>query len=299
MKLTQIFALAVAAGFVASSAQASPSKSSQDAPAADSHAAAADSPAPAESGHQVAAKDASQGSAKKKSGHGATWSYSGKAGPSNWGKLSKDYHACLQGASQSPIDIGGTGFDGASVEPIQFDYSLSPVEFINNGHTVQVNYAPGSSMTVAGKRYELLQFHFHTPSEHAVNRQRGAAEAHLVHKSADGELAVVGVMMQEGAENLALSEFWGLMPRKAGETKRDKRTLINARDLLPHNTNYYRYMGSLTTPPCSEGVNWYVMSEPVTIGAGQLQQFAEVIGDNARPLQAVNRRLVLAPKAGH
>ncbi len=131
------------------------------APAADSHAApAADSHAPADSGHQVAAKDASHGSAKKsakkKSGHGATWSYSGKAGPSNWGRLSKDYHACLQGASQSPIDIGGTGFDGASVEPIQFDYSLSPVEFINNGHTVQVNYAPGSSMTVAGKRYELL-----------------------------------------------------------------------------------------------------------------------------------------------
>ncbi len=249
------------------------------------------------SGHQVAAKDATQDGTKKKAGHGGVhWSYSGKEGPDNWGRLSKDYHMCRQGAEQSPIDIGGTaGFDGATVTPIDFDYHLNPVEILNNGHTIQVNYAPGSGITVRGKRFELLQFHFHTPSEHAVGGQRAPMEAHLVHKSADGELAVVGVMMQEGAENMALSEFWGLMPHKAGETKRGKSTLINARDLLPHDAGFYRYMGSLTTPPCSEGVNWYVMAEPVSVSAAQLQQFETMIGANARPVQPAGKRLVLAP----
>jgi carbonic anhydrase len=124
-------------------------------------------------------------------------------------------------------------------------------------------------------------------------------EVHLVHKSADGALAVVGVMVEEGNENLALSEFWSLMPRQAGETKQDKRTLINARDLLPHDTGYYRYMGSLTTPPCSEGVHWHVMAEPVTASAEQIRQIASVIGANARPVQPTGQRLVLAPVAGH
>lgn len=230
---------------------------------------------------------------------GSHWSYSGKSGPENWGRLSKDYELCLQGVGQSPIDIGGSGFDGATVAPIDFDYRLSPVEVANNGHTIQVGYAPGSGITVRGKRFELLQFHFHSPSEHAVGGRSAPMEVHLVHKSADGELAVVGVMMQEGDENMALSEFWNLMPYQAGESKRDKRVLINARDLLPRDTGYYRYMGSLTTPPCSEGVHWHVMAEPVSVSAEQIQQFAKLIGDNARPVQPVNRRLVLAPSASH
>ncbi len=260
-----------------------------------SHEAPGVAAADADQGAQVAAKETGA-EAEKPSRGKSLWGYAGKKGPANWGRLSGEFQACLAGVGQSPVNIGGSGgFDGASVAEISFNYTLSPVEFTNNGHTVQVNYAPGSSMTVAGKRYELLQFHFHTPSEHAVKGQRAAAEAHLVHKSADGELAVVGILMEEGADNLALSEFWGFMPRKAGETKRDKKVLINARDLLPSDTGYYRYMGSLTTPPCSEGVNWYVMAEPVSIGARQVQQFEVTIGANARPLQPVNKRLVLAP----
>ncbi|MFQ5468495.1 MAG: carbonic anhydrase family protein, partial [Kiloniellaceae bacterium] len=112
---------------------------------------------------------------------------------------------------------------------------------------------------------------------------------------ADGTLAVIGVLMEAGADNLALSEFWNLIPAKRGETRREKRVLVNARDLLPHDRGYYRYMGSLTTPPCTEGVNWYVMATPVQVGAGQVARFARVIGQNARPLQAVRNRLVLAP----
>jgi carbonic anhydrase len=255
--------------------------------------------AAATAGHQIAAKDA-QAEAPAAGHGGAAWGYAGGTGPENWGRLSADYRACLEGAEQSPIDIGGTKgrFDGASVAPIDFDYRLSPVEFVNNGHTVQVNYAPGSGITVGGKRFELLQFHFHTPSEHALGGHRAALEAHLVHKAADGELAVIGVMVEEGPENLALSEFWTLMPARAGESNRERRVLINARDLLPHGTGYYRYMGSLTTPPCSEGVNWFVMAEPVTASARQIGQLAKVIGANARPVQPVGRRLVLAPLDG-
>ncbi len=245
-------------------------------------------------GHQVAAKDAG---AKVAGQGGAPWGYAGAGAPENWGRLSKDYHLCLLGTEQSPIDIGGAPFDGATVAPIDFDYRLSPVEITNTGHTIQVNYAPGSGITLRGTRFELLQVHFHTPGEHAVQGQRAPMEAHFVHQSAEGELAVVGVLMREGEENLALSEFWSLMPRQAGETRQEKRVLINARDLLPHDTGYYRYMGSFTTPPCSEGVNWQVMAEPVSASAQQIQFFAKLIGENARPVQPSGKRLVLAPLA--
>jgi len=257
----------------------------------------ADSSAPA-AGHQVAAKDAHDGAEEgAKAGGAVHWGYSGQGGPQNWGRLSKDYHLCMLGSEQSPIDIGTVPFDGATVAPIAFDYRLSPVEITNNCHTIQFNYAPGSAITVRGKRFELLQFHFHTPSEHAIEGRQAPMEVHFVHKSAEGELAVVGVMMQEGAENLALSEFLGLMPRKAGDTRQEKRILINARDLLPHAGGYYRYMGSLTTPPCSEGVNWHVMAEPISVSAQQIQLFAGLIGANARPVQLAGKRLVLAPLA--
>ena len=249
--------------------------------------------------NQTAAK-ASGDTAHGQSGAsgGSHWGYQGNAGPANWGRMSKDYHLCADGTEQSPIDMAGS-FDGATLSGIEFDYRLSPVEFTNNGHTVQVNYAPGSAITVRGERFELLQFHFHTPSEHAIAGRQAPMEVHLVHKSAKGALAVVGIMIEEGAENLALSEFWSLMPRQAGETKQDKRTLINARDLLPVGQGYYRYMGSLTTPPCSEGVHWHVMSEPVTASAEQIKQIAAVIGANARPVQPTGQRLVLAPMDSH
>lgn len=245
-------------------------------------------------GSSAAAAKASPTAQTAAKGGAASWGYEGRGGPEHWGSLSRDYHVCAAGVSQSPIDL--SHFDGASATPIAFDYRLTPVEVVNNGHTIQVNYAPGSGIEVGGARFELLQFHFHAPSEHSIDGRQAPMEAHLVHKSADGRLAVIGVMMEVGAENLALGEFWGLMPRAAGQQQKNPKVLINARDLLPPDARYYRYMGSLTTPPCSEGVHWYVMATPVPAAAAQIEQFRSVIGANARPVQPVNNRLVLAPR---
>ena len=151
---------------------------------------------------------------------------------------------------------------------------------------------------MGGKRYELLQFHFHTPSEHSVAGRQFAMEVHFVHKSADGELAVVGALIEVGDENMALHEAWAIMPRKAGKPRHEERVLINARDLLPRDTGYYRYMGSLTTPPCSEGVNWYLLTQPIAASMEQVKAFAAAVDANNRPTQPVNNRLVLAPVAG-
>jgi carbonic anhydrase len=253
--------------------------------AAGAHAA----PAPAAHGTQTAATPPAASS------HGPAWTYTGPAGPERWATLSRDFELCGIGSMQSPIDM--SHFNGASVEPIAFDYKLSPLEIVHNGHTVQVNFAPGSGITVEGKRFELLQTHFHMPSEHSLGGRQSAMELHLVHKSAAGELAVIGVMMEVGDDNMALSEFWGAMPQQAGPPRVEARILINARDLLPSDTGYYRYMGSLTTPPCSEGVNWFVMREPVSISPAQIERFAAAVGENARPVQPVNQRFVLAPLA--
>jgi carbonic anhydrase len=228
-------------------------------------------------------------------GHGAHWGYSGTTGPDSWGRLAGDYHLCGAGTMQSPVDIAG-GFS-ATGEPIVFDYRLTPLSIVHNGHSVQVNYQPGSGITVAGERYELLQFHFHTPSEHAVEGQQAAMEMHLVHKNAAGALAVVGVMMEAGSENPALREIWDRLPIEESAAKTHERVLINARDLLPADTGYYRYMGSLTTPPCSEGVNWYVLTHPIQAGIEQVSKFAKAAGPNNRPLQPKNHRLVLVPGA--
>lgn len=227
---------------------------------------------------------------------GGHWTYDGASGPGNWGDLSADYSACKSGRMQSPIDFRG-GF-AAKPEPIEFDYHLTPLRIVNNGHTIQVNYAPGSGITIGGKRYELLQFHFHSPSEHTIDAKQSAMELHFVHKAHDGELAVVSVMMNIGDANLALSEIWPHIPAQAGAEKLVPGVLINGRDLLPAGRDYYRYMGSLTTPPCSEGVNWHVMVEPVSVDSRQVASFLSVIGENARPVQPQYSRLIVNPQAG-
>ncbi len=269
--------------------------------AKDGHAKAKDSHAKAKDGShgkshgKVAAKAAKAEASHGKKSHGGhgKWSYDGATGPDHWGELSKDFEACGRGAMQSPIDLSG-GF-GASGEPITFNYRLTALNIEHNGHTVKVNYAPGSSMSVGGKQYELLEFQFHTPSEHAVDHKQTAMELQLVHQSADGEWAVVGIMLEVGEVNIALREIWGHMPRKAGPAKSVDQVALNARDFLPQDQSYYRYMGSLTTPPCTEGVNWYVMTQPVSVSADQVALLAKAVGHNNRPVQDVNHRLVLAP----
>lgn len=224
------------------------------------------------------------------------WSYSGKNGPDHWGDLSADYELCKTGHLQSPIDV--TDGAGANFKGLAFHYAPTEIETLNNGHTIQVSYAPGSALMSGNKSYELLQFHFHSPSEHAVDGSTYPMEAHFVHKAQDGTLAVVGVMFKAGAHNDALQPIWDHMPRRTGETIHGGNTLIDATALLPSGHNFARYIGSLTTPPCSENVQWHVMKEPIEASQDQINVFRSVVQENARPLQPVGDRIVLDSVGG-
>ncbi len=222
-------------------------------------------------------------------GSGSHWAYEGKEGPSHWGNLSHSYETCKDGKKQSPIDISVT--HKANLSKINFSYTAEPKEILNNGHTVQVNMKKGSTVTVDGKTYNLLQFHFHSPSEHTINGQPADMVAHFVHQAKDGQLGVVGVLFKAGKESKTLTKLWKYMPEKAG----DKKALaagITVAKLLPAKTNYYHYSGSLTTPPCSENVNWMVLQTPVQVSAAQVGAFSHVIHKNVRPVQPHNGRMI-------
>lgn len=228
---------------------------------------------------------------KTTAGHATHWSYEGAGAPEAWGSLKEEFSTCDAGQSQSPIDISNVTI--TELPDIEFDYKETPLSILNNGHTIQVNYAKGSSVTVDGKRYELLQFHFHSPSEHAVGGKYYDMVAHLVHRAADGQLGVIGVMFQEGRGiNNAISKLWLNMPEKAGQVIESEQVLINAADLLPADMAYYNYSGSLTTPPCSEGVNWMVMAAPNHVAPAQVKQFVDVFPLSTRPVQPLNTRVV-------
>jgi len=219
------------------------------------------------------------------------WGYSGEAGPENWSKLDGKNVMCGIGRNQSPIDLAG--FVEADLKPLKADYKAGASEIVNNGHTVQVNYAPGSTLAVGGRTFELKQFHFHAPSENRIGGKPFPLEGHLVHADKDGNLAVIAVMFQEGAANPMLTKLWEKMPVKSG----DKNALsagLSVTQLLPADRDYYRFNGSLTTPPCSEGVWWLVMKKPATVSKAQVDQFSKTIGfANNRPIQPVNARPVL------
>jgi len=221
---------------------------------------------------------------------GVHWGYSGAEGPENWAQLSPDYSAC-SGKNQSPIDL--TGFIEADLEPIRIAYRAGGTEILNNGHTIQVSYSPGSKIQVDGFELELKQFHFHAPSENLINGKSFPMEAHLVHADKDGNLAVIAVMLKEGEANKAIEAAWSLMPESTG----DRQTLpdaLSAEAILPASRDYYRFNGSLTTPPCSEGVRWLVMKEPISVSKEQIERFTHVMHHpNNRPPQPVNARPVL------
>ncbi|PSH04695.1 MAG: carbonate dehydratase [Acidobacteria bacterium] len=223
-----------------------------------------------------------------------SWTYSGEHGPSHWADLSPEFTACGMGKNQTPIDIVNPKI--ANLPAIQFSYQPSPLKVINNGHSIQVNYAPGSSITVAGKRYELVQFHFHHPSEEAIKGRRDSMDVHLVHKSNDGKLAVVAVQIKEGAANSAITAIWSNLPHEKGKEVAVENVKVNASDLIPANRRYTTFMGSLTTPPCSEGVAWYVLNTPVSFSRTQIEKFAAIYPDNARPVQPLNGRLLQQSK---
>jgi carbonic anhydrase len=221
---------------------------------------------------------------------GAHWGYTGETAPENWAKLSPEFASC-SGKNQSPIDL--QGFIHAELKPLKFNYQSGAKSIVNNGHTVQVNYAPGSTLTVEGDEFELKQFHFHAPSENLIKGKSYPLEGHFVHADKNGNLLVLAVMFVKGKENKALAQAWAQMPHQAGGP-RDSEGRISAADLLPANHGYYRFNGSLTTPPCSEGVRWLVMKHPVTASAEQIEAFEHVMHHpNNRPVQPVNARTVL------
>jgi carbonic anhydrase len=223
------------------------------------------------------------------------WTYEGEEGPEHWGELSPDFALCSIGVEQTPIDVPST----TVVNPadIEFNYQPTALNILNNGHTVQVNYDAGSSIQVNGKTYDLLQFHFHTPSEHAVDGNHTALEMHLVHRSADGQLAVVGVMLNGGGDNPAYAPVFDNMPAQEAEVATISGVTVNADTLLPQERTYYRYNGSLTTPPCTEGVQWLLMNTPVQLADAQVTTFQQIFANDARPLQPMNDRTFLETSA--
>ncbi len=227
-------------------------------------------------------------------GHGVHWGYTGHEGPEHWGDLSDKYIMCKLGKNQSPIDIRTASAFEADLPAIAIDYKSASKEELNNGHTVQVNIVPGSSITVDGIKFELKQFHFHTPSENTIDGKYFPLEAHFVHADANGNLAVIGVMFEYGKENPVIKSIWDRMPEHANDVEKITLSAEEVKNLLPADKDYYRFNGSLTTPPCSEGVRWFVMKQPVTISKAQVKKFAEVMHhDNNRPVQPVNARIIL------
>jgi len=224
----------------------------------------------------------------------AHWDYSGKNGPLRWGKLDPAYKACSDGREQSPVDIRGAHLSKA-LQPIEFHYMAASVTEENNGHTVVVHVKPGSYIVADGVRYDLIQFHFHQPAEETVKGKYTDIEVHLVHKSADGKLAVVAIRMAEDASkpNAVLATLWEHLPMKPGvsETVTD---MVNPGGLLPSDRGYWTYMGSLTTPPCTEGVRWFVLEEELSLSRTQLRTFGALYKMNSRPVQDLHGRKIEA-----
>lgn len=227
--------------------------------------------------------------------HEVHWGYEGEGAPANWGNLKPEFALCGTGQSQSPIDIEKTY--KTALEPVGFSYKESPLKIINNGHAVQVNVEPGSSAMIDGEKYELLQFHFHAPSEHTVKGNFYDMEMHLVHKHENGDLAVVGVMLKKGQTNKIIQVLWDNLPKEVNMENVVSGISVDATGLLPKDRSAFHYYGSLTTPPCSEGVNWTVLKTPIEVSEEQIQMFQALMGvANNRPVQAVNKRFVLESK---
>ena len=220
------------------------------------------------------------------------WEYEGTLGPAHWGALDPSYHSCVAGMHQSPIDIQGA--KSGDLPAISFSYHPSALKLIDNGHTIQVNYAPGSFITVAGKQYELQQFHFHHPAEERVSGTSYPMVAHLVHKSADGKLAVVAVLLSEGAANDFVERLWKYLPEEQGKEMAVQGVTVDVSMLLPATRGYFTYDGSLTTPPCTEGVTWFVLKTPVQVSPDEIAAFARKYPHNARPIQQLRGRVIQA-----
>jgi carbonic anhydrase len=224
----------------------------------------------------------------------AHWSYEGHEGPAHWGELNHDYHMCKDGKQQSPINL--TAAHKTDLGKISFTYKATAKEILNNGHTIQINMNEGSSISVNGKTYNLLQFHFHSPSEHQVNGVHADMVAHFVHQAADGQLGVIGVLFNKGKANATLAKLWSKLPKQHDEKQSLAGVKVDVSKLLPVNKAYYNYSGSLTTPPCSEGVNWMVLQAQSSVSAEQVNAFTSIFAKSIRPVQGLNGRDIKASK---
>ncbi len=253
---------------------------------ADAHSAPAKDAGKKDDGHG-AKKDAHSKDDKSADKHVAHWDYEGEMGPDKWGK---EFPTCAKGKSQSPLNIKGP------FEKVRFsvlpDYKLGPLKIVNNGHTIQVNVAPGSKIRIDGKAFDLVQFHFHRPSEEHINGKPSAMVIHFVHKNEGGELAVLGVLLQEGNENPGIKTLWTHAPTKEGPEVAPDNVAFNPANLLPREMEFFHYDGSLTTPPCTEKVKFYILKTQVNIGKEQITQFPFKM--NARPIQALNERKIFS-----
>ncbi len=219
------------------------------------------------------------------------WSYAGETGPEHWAALDPAYALCGQGANQSPVNL--TGLIEASLEPLKFDYTGLVTKIQNSGRTVQATHSAGSFLTAGGRSYELKQIHFHAPSEHLIEGKQFPLEAHFVHADADGQLAVVSALYELGEENPELKKLWRQLPAEAGKEV-GMAAQVRAEKLLPENRDYCRLNGSLTTPPCTEGVLWLILKQQGTVSEAQAKQFSDALGGpNSRPVQPLKARAVL------
>ena len=224
----------------------------------------------------------------------ATWDYLGKYGAMNWGKLDPAYRACSKGHEQSPIDIRGARLNKA-LKPVQFHYLGGPVTLVNDGHAIVVHVVPGSYITVGSVRYDLVEFTFHHPSEHEVDGHLSNMEVDLLHRSADGKLLMIGILLTASQDfpNATISSLWQHLPTQPGQTEKDE-NMVNPGGLFPRNPGYWTYTGSLPAPPCTEGVRWYVYQNPVNISHRQLNAFVNLYSVNTRPVQDLHGRRIEA-----
>lgn len=224
------------------------------------------------------------------------WSYSGEGGPSHWAELDSHNAACTAGKNQSPIDIRTGSVHREVLPALGFDYRSTPLHIIDNGHSIQVDVEPGSSLRIGDTTYQLVQFHFHHPSEERINGKGSEMVAHLVHRNSSGKLAVVAVLLDSGKPNATVETLWSHLPKQK-DHKVDFRTVrIDPAGLLPADRRYFTYTGSLTTPPCSEGVRWFVLKSHPTLSKGEIEIFARRYPNDARPLQKLNGRVVQSNK---
>ncbi len=223
------------------------------------------------------------------------WDYEGARGAEHWSALDPGYAVCNSGHEQSPIDIRNA--KKAELPPIRFEYKNGPLKYlINNGHTIRVNYhdAPGTGnfLIAGGKRYQLTQFHFHRPSEEYVNGRQYEMELHLMHKADDGKIAGVAVFLKTGNPNSTIEQIWKYMPKIESKEEDIAGVEIDPAGMLPRDTGYYTYPGSLTAPPCTEHVTWFVLKTPVEISTEEIKAFAALYPHDVRPVQPLDGRVV-------